>query len=308
LITIPHFAYSADPLTDSLVTILETVESSEDPDYILGYCNQVPSERNKDACYYESAKHFFDMEFCGLIDETRKKDSCFISFALNRNYDACEYITNEQLKKSCYVLKESKENVTTESTYAVVTTTNQDPTTTLVQATSITTTTYDYAQEGQSISQIYEYINQNIFDENTGVDYCNKVQKDNYKDLCFKELAIQLGDKYLCQHILNSEKKDSCFITFAIRKDGSACNFINNTELQFSCYATLDYVSEKKDEPTPKDDHFQESDKSKYSFVLFLSVIMNIFLIGGTILLIWNKAQKKKTEEKEEKKEIKKES
>jgi len=72
------------------------------------FCDRVTKEQFQDSCYHELAKTANNMDYCSQISNIKKKDSCYISFAMKKDYTACDYIETESLRNSCNVLRRAE--------------------------------------------------------------------------------------------------------------------------------------------------------------------------------------------------------
>jgi hypothetical protein len=66
--------------------------------------------------------------------------------------------------------------------------------------------------------------------------FCDEINNSDFRDDCFKTIAVVGKNKLFCDYIINSMKKDSCLIDFAMTQyDYSVCIQINNEYLRKSC-------------------------------------------------------------------------
>lgn len=126
--------------------------------------------------------------------------------------------------------------VTRDETTTSVSTSTQTTTTSVAG----TTTTMLLTPDTAPLAEIIKYIkNVGPVDEEEGNKFCLEV-KEMYMDNCYRELASSTNNKEFCANIEKIKNRDSCYISFAMKYDYEACEFIDNANLKRSCMILKD--------------------------------------------------------------------
>jgi len=70
-------------------------------------CDKIEDQMQKEKCFYNVAKGLNKKVLCENIQSEDRRNSCYIHFAVNGDYEVCDKITNEYVKKSCNTLKQA---------------------------------------------------------------------------------------------------------------------------------------------------------------------------------------------------------
>ena len=96
---------------------------------------------------------------------------------------------------------------------------------------------YVYKGFGGSGSSFYKQTYEYVGEESANILYCEQIQDERTKDICYANVAKKLFKPELCEEIKKDNRRDSCYMSFVTeeKKDFSVCDKVTNQYLKQSC-------------------------------------------------------------------------